>query len=207
LDEAIVATYTSILEFLLEANQYFAQKTMVRIAKSIFQLEEMTTRYTSKIKSKSNEVEEFVRLISGEVLNDTDKTLTKVANRLSVLDVHSKSLEDIEARTQIAQATMDNEFKDLQSILRDLDQPIIRISTQISAIEDGMKEEERLRVFEWLTTVPYTSHHLSKAKNLLAGSGQWLLRNPHFLKWMNSSSSSILWLHGVCMASGMLSPH
>lgn len=207
LTEAIITTYTSILEFLLEANQYFAQKTILRIAKSILQLEEITTRYVAKIKSNSNRVEEFVRLISGEILSNTDRSVTQMVDKISLLETHSNILHDIDAHTENLQATIDNELESLQSVLKDLNQPTTRIATQISAIEDNLKEEERLRVFKWLTTVSYTSHHLTKVKSLLPGSGQWLLQTPHFVEWMNSSTPSILWLHGVCIVSKLSSPH
>lgn len=197
LNQSILTTYTSILEFLLEANRYFSQKTVVRVAKSVFRLEEMTTKFTCKITSNSEEVEKYVRLISGEIQGNTDTSVSKVIERLYVLESLSTGIDHIETRTASVQSMLDSEFYDLQKILAEISQPIVRITDQISALEDNLKEEERLKIFGWLSTVPYVSHHRGKIKTLLPGSGQWLLQKPQFIKWMNSSSSSILWLHGV----------
>jgi hypothetical protein len=198
LNQTVLATYTSILEFLLDTNHYFAQRTLVRVAKSIFRLEDMTTKYISKITSKSNEVAKYVRLISGEIVGNTDDMVMKVDERLSTLVMHSQSLENIETRTSNVQDTIENDVRDLKNILRDLGQPITRFATQISAIQDNLRVDERLKIFEWLSTVSYMSYHRSKVKTLLPGSGKWLLQKPQFIKWMDASSSSILWLHGVC---------
>jgi hypothetical protein len=43
MNAAVIQLYTSILEYLLEARKYFTQRFAARIAKSIFQLEDMTT--------------------------------------------------------------------------------------------------------------------------------------------------------------------
>lgn len=71
------------------------------------------------------------------------------------------------------------------------------MASALSSIEDSLDSRLRLQVLDRLTDVRYIRHHKEKAKGLLKGSGEWLLEKPEFLDWMKSSSSSILWLHGI----------
>jgi hypothetical protein len=48
-----------------------------------------------------------------------------------------------------------------------------------------------------MSEVEYNSHHDNLSENLLPNSGQWLLTNPEFIQWEQSSVSSIFWLHGI----------
>jgi len=59
--------------------------------------------------------------------------------------------------------------------------------------------QERLEVFKWMSEVEYRSHHEDLSKNLLHGTGQWLLESSEYIEWGQSSVSSILWLHGMRM--------
>lgn len=58
-------------------------------------------------------------------------------------------------------------------------------------------ESERRDVFKWMSQIPYKTHHKTVGKGLLPKSGLWLLQNIEFVEWRKSSSSSILWLHGI----------
>lgn len=65
-----------------------------------------------------------------------------------------------------------------------------RLSSQ--AIE--LKREE---IIYWISRELYNEHHNEAKKEVLSGTGQWLLSDPLFSKWKKESVSSILWLHGV----------
>jgi nucleoside-triphosphatase THEP1 len=187
LQEAIVRLYAAVLEFLLQANRYYRQKTVRRIAKSIIKLEDATVQHVEKIKVGQADVDAYVQLISGEILSNMDSTVGAVLDELGRLDGSARETHD----------RLDLEVMTLRMALKDLDEPFSRMASQMSAINDNLTQQQRLMVFDWLSTVPYMSHHRSKVKTLLAGSGQWLVRKPEFVEWMESSSSSILWLHGI----------
>ncbi|PVH80192.1 hypothetical protein DL98DRAFT_208852 [Cadophora sp. DSE1049] len=197
LDKSIVALYTSILEFLLRSHRYFGQKTIKRLTKSIFQLEEFTANYISKIERNMTEVEGYIRLVSGEFASHTHATLTHISQRMTKLDRQSGELDNVNSRLVNIQDSLEAEAGLLKQTLDDLSEPTNRLAHQIRTLNDNLKEEERLKIFEWLSTVEYRSHHRSKAKSLLPGSGQWLLKKREFSEWMSRSTSSILWLHGI----------
>jgi nucleoside-triphosphatase THEP1 len=197
LGEAIVALYTSILEYLLKAHRYFTQKTSIRIAKSIFRLEDMTTKYIITMRRKFNNVDEYVQLVSAEITNTVGTRIESVDKKLQLLALTTEKIRTVGARSAEMQDLLGQEVLRLEQILRDLNEPINRVATQLSAMGDNLRADERLRIFDWLSSVPYMSHHRSKVKMLLPGSGKWLFRKPEFVEWMSSSTSSILWLHGI----------
>jgi hypothetical protein len=55
----------------------------------------------------------------------------------------------------------------------------------------------RIAILQWLSPEPYKMHHAQINKDVLEGTGQWLLSDPVFKQWKSESVSSILWLHGI----------
>ncbi|CAG8983495.1 hypothetical protein HYALB_00004295 [Hymenoscyphus albidus] len=143
--------YASILEFLVQAGLYFEQKTSTRIVKSIFQLEEVTTKYVADIKGKSNEVEGYVRLIVGESIGQTESKLGLIEGNLAKLDL---TLQTHNAADLQSNRAADERHRGLQKIWEELHEPITRIANQLSSRDDSLKETDRLAIFDWLSQVP-----------------------------------------------------
>jgi hypothetical protein len=59
------------------------------------------------------------------------------------------------------------------------------------------QESERQKLFQWMSVIPYKSHHMAMGERFLSGSGAWLQQKTEFIEWRKSSVSSILWLHGI----------
>lgn len=55
---------------------------------------------------------------------------------------------------------------------------------------------KKLELLQWLSRIPYSSHHESVRNGRLEGSGLWLFEHPQYVQWKKSKSSSLLWLHG-----------
>lgn len=88
-------------------------------------------------------------------------------------------------------------YDNLRRKLRKMQQPINRIEQQLRNIQDGLNGTERLDILQWLSPVPYKKHHEQTRKDILSGTGTWLLQEQQLLDWQVSSSSSIMWLHGA----------
>lgn len=56
---------------------------------------------------------------------------------------------------------------------------------------------ERTEILLWLSRIPYRKHHERAKEGRLHGTGDWLLRKRVFKEWQTSSTSNILWLHGI----------
>ena len=61
---------------------------------------------------------------------------------------------------------------------------------------------KRSEVLEWISDVPYTSHHKRIGEGRLDGTGKWLLERDEYRTWRSSSASKLLLLRGIRM-----SPH
>ncbi|KAL7270204.1 hypothetical protein RUND412_007099, partial [Rhizina undulata] len=59
---------------------------------------------------------------------------------------------------------------------------------------------ERSKILEWLSRVPFENHHFFIRPFRQDATGKWLLQKRDFISWKDSSSSSILWLHGIAGA-------
>ncbi|RAH55281.1 hypothetical protein BO85DRAFT_82070 [Aspergillus piperis CBS 112811] len=92
---------------------------------------------------------------------------------------------------------VDNMQTRLDEALADLDQPIVRIADEMSDLHIALKENERSELLQWLSTISVQQHYRETLASVLPGSGEWLLKQPCFVNWKDSSSSESFWLHGV----------
>lgn len=61
-------------------------------------------------------------------------------------------------------------------------------------------EVERTAVLNWISDtvkLPYLKHHKENKREILEGTGGWILEDEVFETWKNDSTSSMLWLHGI----------
>ena len=56
---------------------------------------------------------------------------------------------------------------------------------------------KRTVILRWMSSEPYLQHHEQTKKEVLSGTGQWLLSDLVFQRWKKESVSSLLWLHGI----------
>lgn len=91
--------------------------------------------------------------------------------------------------------------EELINLLSDFDRPINRIVMTLEQLKDNQDAESRRTqtgtILKWLSTIPHPSHHRLASEGVLKGSTLWFLRTNEFMEWERSSSSSILWLHGI----------
>lgn len=78
--------------------------------------------------------------------------------------------------------------------LKSLKLSVTRLSTEnCKSLSEARYNDLR----EWLSIAPYYSHHDSVLKCRLQNAGRWLLDNPVYGDWKDSSCSSLLLLHGI----------
>ena len=106
--------------------------------------------------------------------------------------------------------------KKLESILRDLEAPIMRLDSNMARLcqqvegiltplygdpgeflaNPSLVEEKRGKILQWLSTIEYVKHHENNQEGLLADTGNWLLTGEKFDNWLRATASSFLWLRG-----------
>ncbi|OCK81309.1 hypothetical protein K432DRAFT_295813, partial [Lepidopterella palustris CBS 459.81] len=87
--------------------------------------------------------------------------------------------------------------EELLQLLKDLKQPIARIDSQLSALNDNLQMETRIKILNAISKIVYPIHHRNASRDRLEGSGKWLLEKAAYRDWRADSSSSVLWVHGI----------
>ena len=168
LSGSITRLYTAILEYLLKAKHYYDRNTMQRIGQSVVQsVDSNVDTYLRKISTADQDVKDCITLVS-------DKRLS---NQL--------------------QNTNDSLLAFLERLLSQLDGPMYRSANLVSELHNALKADQRQKLLQWLSTIPYLTHHRTMGKDFLSGSGSWLYQSPEYLEWQHDSASSILWLRGI----------
>jgi hypothetical protein len=101
---------------------------------------------------------------------------------------------------------------EMKRLLESIDAPMRRMNDTLKNVQDNLEGKsiacnkvfiswilvsKRVEILRWLSPEPYIQHHEQTKKDVLLGSGAWLLSDPVFDTWKNESVSSILWLHGI----------
>ncbi|KAF1946986.1 hypothetical protein EJ02DRAFT_331027, partial [Clathrospora elynae] len=87
--------------------------------------------------------------------------------------------------------------EELMRLLTSMDAPLRRMDDNLKNMQDNLQASRRNEIAQWLSPEKYKEHHNQATKDVLPGTGQWLLSDPVFRKWKDESASSILWLHGI----------
>ncbi|MCJ1269051.1 hypothetical protein MMC22_008939 [Lobaria immixta] len=221
---SLVSLYTAILQYLCQASRYYRKGTTTRFLGATIQLSTVNG-YLDKVSKEEKRVDDCAQLVIAERRNILEKVVQDVQQTLNRLDIEQQRMyyeaqitqQHVETLVTLRQNIFDG-FDDisknlelliserqntkrvtnnLEIILSGLREPISRSATQISELHDSLKQSERQDVFKWMSQIPYPTHHKTMGKDLLSESGLWLLQKLEFTQWRKSSSSSILWLHGI----------
>ena len=146
--------------------------------------------YSDAITAEHAHVGHWCRLIDSE--RQQQLIASSQSLQLSV-NAHSLATENLSLNGENSLG----ELQRLKHLLHSIERPLQRLADDAAETSDDLARTERLAVLRWLSSVPYREHHKTSAGKVLEKSGSWLLYNPKFRDWINSSSSSILWLHGI----------
>lgn len=197
LEDSFIATYASILRFLSKCRRHFDLGLARRVARGITQLPETSVnKHLDRIAENDKRVSELTRIV------DAERSQLTRTQQVSAGDGIDHLVRDL---GELRMESTDSASK-LEALLTYFKEPIIRTMNLVSNLSEILVErsrnesqlkEERLAILKWLSDVQYKKHHQTLSKGLLEGTGSWLLNKPQFLKWRDSSVSSVLWLHGI----------
>ncbi|KAH6620888.1 hypothetical protein B0J18DRAFT_369374, partial [Chaetomium sp. MPI-SDFR-AT-0129] len=118
-----------------------------------------------------------------------------------LLDIVSKKAADVDSGLLVIQSevnqSMDNQAMGIFQVLSELEKPLVRSSVEISTLYRQFTIQERRRLLSWLSPIRSSLHHRSEGEGYLPGSGSWLFKKAEFVRWRESPSSAILWIHGI----------
>lgn len=186
--------YASILSFLAKARRYFAKRSLSKPSTLL-----ATTRVPN-IDSICNPGRTLESIIDFDnkfqsILKNIGEEQSKIQQRTALMDAEYQ--KDIECNLEAMSLEQKQDDQRLRALLGDMQRPIDRIEKRLQNYEDGLQAAERVQILEWLSPIPYMQHHVQSQRDILPGTGQWLLEDDRLLEWQFSESSSILWLHGI----------
>ncbi|MCJ1450686.1 hypothetical protein MMC28_001019 [Mycoblastus sanguinarius] len=74
---------------------------------------------------------------------------------------------------------------------------IARIDSLKDSLEGKVQKDHRLKVLEWLSSIPYERHHKKALDEVLHGTGLWFLEDEEYRHWRDSDQNAVLWVHGI----------
>ncbi|EHK17750.1 ankyrin repeat protein, partial [Trichoderma virens Gv29-8] len=113
------------------------------------------------------------------------------AERVSVLSTHEHKL------SMAIQACDTIRLTAHQKLLQSLSTPLRRVDKNVENLTVLLQKKSLDEALDYISVIPIESHHLEKRETRTPGTCEWLLQDPRFLKWEETSYSSILWLHGI----------
>ncbi|UQC89065.1 uncharacterized protein CLUP02_14593 [Colletotrichum lupini] len=170
LEQSLTRLYARILRFLDRTANYYSNGTVKNLAKSALGDLEATKSISDLVAVEQDEIERCMGIAEAEI----------------------RELAAAESEQAQSQYTTD-----MKKILSALKSPICRIAADTSQLLKLSQETDRQTILRSLSTLPYPSHHQAAVRGRLDGSGEWLLHHQAFRSWRGSSSSTILWLHGI----------
>ena len=91
---------------------------------------------------------------------------------------------------------VDKQAKHMVELFIETREPLVRVGSQVSYVDDMLSLAERYEVLCWTSTVPFDEDHYEARRGRTDGTGHWLLEHELYRKWRISSTSMVLWLHG-----------
>ena len=196
LNNSLTMLYSAILIFLARSIHFFGKSTMRRVVSSVSTLTDSNLDTMMRdIRALQSGVDRDARLVDAErqqtILNGVELLSSSSFSWPSAINAslpsHNGSPQGVAAHEQA---------EILIQLMEKMNQPLNRLADRLVEVHDSMKEEDRLKIFRWLSTIPFDLHHENMRDDRLDKSGLWLLDHPDFRNWVFASYSSILWVHG-----------
>ncbi|KAI5793675.1 hypothetical protein FPQ18DRAFT_291438 [Pyronema domesticum] len=89
------------------------------------------------------------------------------------------------------------QLEHLRTQLENINNTMLHIQPQLHNIQDWLEDSERSSILEWISTIPYPSHHKRISAGRLEGTGKWLFERQEYRMWISSSVSKLLLLRGT----------
>ncbi|KAL8927232.1 MAG: hypothetical protein Q9208_002408 [Pyrenodesmia sp. 3 TL-2023] len=211
---SLLALYTAILDFLIEALGYFPpvhnddnDKHWLRDklssgaakAKRAFRSLDPTAQMT---------VKSLLETVSKTKANvDTDAQHAYASKNMELLGELGETDDQILQQLQNSGLGQQEVQRRLEAMREELRDPLYSIDDKVSSLYEQMEKTQQLaevtRVLDWLSPVAQESRRktyhksLSTPTNRLPGSGRWLLEDPGYLQWQSSEGSSVVCLSGI----------
>ena len=133
------------------------------------------------------------------------KTLQTIVRPNEVSDILSsisglKDRAEMDANLcekQLGRLASDRTDRNFQNIREQLTDLVSRLDEDLAGFKNKLDEDERCKILQWVSDVPYESDHYTARKGRVDGTGEWLLQHPAYKSWRESTTSTVLWLNAI----------
>ncbi|KAI5810371.1 hypothetical protein BZA77DRAFT_172525 [Pyronema omphalodes] len=122
-------------------------------------------------------------------------TIENISDYLGNVKKQERTVKD-DADVVGAQANCDG-FEHLRGQLKDMNDMISHIQPHLHNVQNWLEDSDRSAILQWISAIPYISHHKRISEERLEGTGEWLFERPEYEEWMSSSESKLLLLRGI----------
>ncbi|KAK1751493.1 hypothetical protein QBC47DRAFT_82279 [Echria macrotheca] len=148
------------------------------------------------------ETQEMARAIAGHPHRSSSETIKKLDHavfqlekavvacehgRLTPMDPHI--LRTLAATPRIRLDSQVSGYLKSESTLGGLDEPP-------GDTDDQFDDERDMELMEWVSSLPFNSHHRDTQRRRLHGTCEWIIGTSKFQSWLEGDQSSSLWLRG-----------
>lgn len=109
----------------------------------------------------------------------------------------STNIKDIPQSLLRSRAWLRQQLKETEKIAGILVSNHKETTSRFDTIDECANQDHRLRILQWLSSVPYREHHRKGFDELLDTTGLWFLKSRTYRTWMFSHEAAVMWLHGA----------
>ena len=168
LQKALVAMYTLVLKFLLEAKYIQEKGSIARSSRALTHIDELSSFF--------------------EQAEQRESTIDRAVDACEYCAAHAFRERSLETAKSV---------QCLQSLLKDFKDPLEHIQLAVSYVYTQIEQSKQSDILRWISSIAFEDDHYTARKDRTVDSGQWLLHDDRFQAWWKSASASIMWLHGL----------
>ncbi|KAL9596338.1 MAG: hypothetical protein Q9219_005855 [cf. Caloplaca sp. 3 TL-2023] len=211
---SLLALYTAVMDFLLEALSYFPPVRHEEDEKHWFRYKAASG--AAKVKRAFHALDPTAQAAAKGLLDtiskakanvDADANHAYATKNMEVLGEFGKGQDHIMKQLEMNGLNQEERDQRLSAILTEFHDPLYSMDDKVSILYDQMEKTQQHaetgHVLDWLSPAVEERRRKEYHKSLsnpghrLKGSGRWLLEDPDYLQWQNSKSSSVACLSGV----------
>ena len=146
--------------------------------------------YEEEMRSRGAEINNWLQVLAAARYSDLDGAVNELKSSWV------ERYNDIELALKFRSLEEQSSNARLANILQDLEKPAKRMERHVADIQSQLNTERRLKILQWYSPLPYKQYHLQVHTEVLPGTGDWFIHDPRLIEWRDSSTPSMLWLHG-----------
>ncbi|KAJ4856183.1 ankyrin repeat domain-containing protein [Trichoderma breve] len=144
----------------------------------------------------------YIRLMNK---NGVVKALHALLNPDEISDMLSE-IGRLETRTirdaglcgkNMAQLAIHQTNEKFQEAREQLHELVSRMDTDTLQLWKKLNEDERVKILQWISDIPYESDHYTAKSGRIEGTGGWLIQHETYKAWRDAKESTVLWLNGI----------